>query len=220
VSANVSSVAQGATEMGAAIDEIARSAGNATAVAATAVRVANDTHATVTKLDASSAQIGDVVKMISSIAEQTNLLALNATIEAARAGDAGKGFAVVAGEVKDLANETAKATADVTGLITAIQGDANATMTAIGEISTIIAQINDIQASIATAVEQQTATTAEISRGVTQAAHGADEIALGITGAAQAAVQTNAGAAATQRAAEHLAGVSTQLRQRIGRFIL
>jgi methyl-accepting chemotaxis protein len=220
VSANVSSVAQGAAEVGAAIEEIARNASNATAVATTAVRVASHTNATVTKLDASSAQIGDVVKMISVIAEQTNLLALNATIEAARAGDAGKGFAVVAGEVKDLANETARATADITDLITAIQGDANATMVAIGEIGTIIAQINDMQASIAAAVEQQNATTAEISRGVTAAAHGSDQIALSIAGAAQAAVRTSTGVAETQRAAEGLAAVSTELRQRISRFTI
>jgi methyl-accepting chemotaxis protein len=218
ISANVSSVAQGASEMGAAIEEIARNAESATAVAAVAVQVVSDTNVTVVKLDASSAQIGSVVKMISAIAEQTNLLALNATIEAARAGDAGKGFAVVADEVKNLANETAKATADITGLITAIQGDANATMVAIGEIGTIIAQINELQASIATAVEQQTATTAEIGRGVTEAANGSDEIALGIASAARAAVQTGAGVADTQRAAESLAAVSTQLRQRISRF--
>ena len=115
------------------------------------------------KLGESSPEIGNVVKVITSIAEQTNLLALNATIEAARAGEAGKGFAVVANEVKELAQETAKATEDIARRVQAIQGDTTAAVAAIGEISTIIAQINDQQTTIASAVEEQTATTNEMS---------------------------------------------------------
>ncbi|MFN8192797.1 MAG: methyl-accepting chemotaxis protein [Nocardioidaceae bacterium] len=113
------------------------------------------------ELGNSSAEIGNVIKVINSIAEQTNLLALNATIEAARAGEAGKGFAVVANEVKELAQETAKATEDIGHRISAIQSDTENAVTAITEISAIIAQINDTQTTIASAVEEQTATTNE-----------------------------------------------------------
>src|SRR5204863_2112700 len=117
----------------------------------------DSTSQTIGKLDDSSGQIGQVIKMITSIAEQTNLLALNATIKAARAGDAGKGFAVVAGEVKDLAQETAKATDSISRLVAAIQTDTTNAVAAIGEINRIIARINDYQVTIASAVEEQTA---------------------------------------------------------------
>ena len=126
-------------------------------VATSAVEVANKTNATVEKLGASSVDIGKIIAVITSIAEQTNLLALNATIEAARAGDSGKGFAVVANEVKELAKETANATDEISRKIQAIQLDADASMQAISQISEIIAQINDLQTSIAGAVEEQSA---------------------------------------------------------------
>jgi methyl-accepting chemotaxis protein len=174
----------------------------------------------VSKLGASSGEIGEVLKVITAIAEQTNLLALNATIEAARAGEAGKGFAVVANEVKELAKETAAATEDIGQKIVAIQGDAQAAVGAIDEISTVIARISDIQNTIASAVEEQTATTNEITRHVTEAATGANEIAASITGVAQAAHDTSSGAASTQVSARDLAELADELNRSVMRFVV
>jgi methyl-accepting chemotaxis protein len=220
VSANVNTVAAAAEEMSSSIREIAGSATEAARVATTAVNVAESTNATVSKLGASSAEIGEVIKVITSIAEQTNLLALNATIEAARAGEAGKGFAVVANEVKELAKQTAEATEDIAGKVTAIQSDARDATEAIGEITTVISQINDIQTTIASAVEEQTATTNEIGRSVTEAARGASEIAGNVSGVAQAAQETAEGASDTLRAASELARMADELTRLVDQFRL
>jgi methyl-accepting chemotaxis protein len=174
----------------------------------------------VSKLGTSSAEIGQVIRVITEIAEQTNLLALNATIEAARAGEAGKGFAVVANEVKELAKETAAATDDIGQRIVAIQGDAQAASLAIEEISAVIGRISDIQNTIASAVEEQTATTNEITRHVTEAATGANEIAASITGVAQAAHDTSSGAASTQVSARDLAELADELNRSVMRFVV
>jgi len=218
VSKNVQTVATGAVEMSASIKEIAKNANEAAKVANQAVKVAENTNATIGKLGDSSAEIGKVIKVITSIAEQTNLLALNATIEAARAGEAGKGFAVVANEVKELAKETAKATEDISQKIEAIQLDTKGAVDAIGQISSIINQINDIQNTIAAAVEEQTATTNEIGRNVSEAAKGSSEIAQNITGVATAARDTSKGATDTQKAAGEMARMSTELQKLVGQF--
>ncbi len=218
VSRNVQTVATGTEEMGASIREIAKNASDAARVATHAVRVAETTNTTVAKLGESSAEIGKVVKVITSIAQQTNLLALNATIEAARAGEAGKGFAVVANEVKELAKETAKATEDIGQKIEAIQGDTKGAVAAIREISQIINQINDIQTTIASAVEEQTATTNEMGRNVTEAAKGAAEIAQSITGVAQTAQETTIGAVDSQQQAAALATMAAELGRLVRRF--
>jgi methyl-accepting chemotaxis protein len=213
VSRNVGTVASAAEEMGASIKEIAKNANEAARVATSAVKVADKTNATVSKLGESSAEIGNVIKVITSIAQQTNLLALNATIEAARAGEAGKGFAVVANEVKELAKQTAKATEDIGRKIDAIQSDTKGAVEAIAQIGAIIGQINDIQSTIASAVEEQTATTAEISRSVNEAALGSREIAQNVMGVAQAARSTTEGAANTKSSADELSRMAVELQR-------
>jgi methyl-accepting chemotaxis protein len=218
VSKNVHTVATAVEEMTASIREIARNAHEAARVATDAVRVADSTNTTITKLGDSSSQISNVVKVITSIAEQTNLLALNATIEAARAGEAGKGFAVVANEVKELAKATASATEDIGRKIATIQADTTGAVEAIGRIGAIIKQIYDIQNTIASAVEEQTATTNEIARNVAEAARGSADIAQNITGVAHAAHGTSSGASATQEAARELAGMADTLLRLVAQF--
>ncbi len=218
VAGNVQTVATGADEMGASIKEIAKNTADATRVATTAVKSAEATNETISKLGQSSAEIGQVIKVITSIAQQTNLLALNATIEAARAGEAGKGFAVVANEVKELAKETAKATEDISRKIEAIQTDTKGAVDAIGQIGSVIVQINDIQNTIASAVEEQSATTNEISRNLAEAAHGSSEITKNISGVAEAARSTTAGANDTQKSAQALERMAAELQGLIAQF--
>ena len=218
VSKNVTVVASGSEQMQTSIREISKSANESAKVARAAVGVAESTNRTIAKLGESSVEIGKVIKVITSIAQQTNLLALNATIEAARAGEAGKGFAVVANEVKELAKETAKATEEIGQKIEAIQSDTKGAVQAIGEISGIINQINDISNNIASAVEEQTVTTNEIGRNVGEAAKGTSEIAKNIGGVAVAAQNTTRGAADMQKAAQSLSGMAAQLQGLVAKF--
>ncbi|MCP2273519.1 methyl-accepting chemotaxis sensory transducer with TarH sensor [Actinokineospora diospyrosa] len=220
VARNVQTVATGADEMSASIKEIAQSANEAAGVAGQAVSVAAATNGTVAKLGESSMEIGNVVKVITSIAEQTNLLALNATIEAARAGDAGKGFAVVANEVKDLAQETAKATEDISRRVEMIQADTANAVNAIDEISEIIGRINDFQLTIASAVEEQTATTTEMNRNVGEASAGVSEIAANIGGVAESAGNTTGTVTKTTDVLDDLSRLSAELQSQVSRFHL
>ena len=218
VSANVQSVATGSEELGVSFKEISKNTTDAARVASQAVTVADSTNATVEKLGESSAEIGSIIKVITSIAQQTNLLALNATIEAARAGEAGKGFAVVANEVKELAKETTKATENIGRMIEAIQGDTKGAVDAIGQISTIIKQVNDYMNTIASAVEEQAVTTGEMSRNVGEASRGTTEIASNITNVASAAKGTAEGASQTQTSAAELSKMAANLQAVVQRL--
>jgi len=218
ISVNVQTVVDGSDQMAASIRDISSSAHQAAKIANAGVQTAAETNSKVGKLGESSRQIGEIVKVITSIAGQTHLLALNATIEAARAGAAGKGFAVVANEVKELARETAKATEDIRRKIEAIQSDTTDAIQGITEVSNIIAQINEIQAAIAAAVEEQSATTGEIGRNMADVAKGNLEVANNITSVATAAKSTTEGAAYTNKAAGELAGLAATVQSLVSQF--
>jgi len=217
--ASVQTVAAAAEELSASITEIGRQVEQSTRILHAAREEAGRTNQTVRGLAESSARIGDVVSLINDIASQTNLLALNATIEAARAGEAGKGFAVVAGEVKHLANQTAKATEEIGSQIGAVQSATEAAVAAIGAIVGRIEEINSISTAIAAAVEEQSAATNEIARNVSQAAAGTSEVAQTIGGVSQSAAETGTAAGQVLSAAQSLSREAAQLKDLIARFL-
>ncbi len=218
VSASVHTVATGSEEMSSSIKEISRGSAEAAQVAGAAVEIAREAEQQINRLGESSAQIGEVLKVISGIAGQTNLLALNATIEAARAGEAGKGFAVVAHEVKELAKETAKATDDINKKVQAIRDDSSRAIEAITKITEVINKVNDISVNIAGAVEEQAATTNEMARNVGEMASGSTEISKNINGVALAAQSTTSGTADMQKAADQIGQMANKLKTLVGRF--
>jgi methyl-accepting chemotaxis protein len=218
-SASVQTVASAAEELSASIREISRQVDQSSRVARAASEEAARTNVTVQGLAESSAKIGQVISLINDIASQTNLLALNATIEAARAGDAGKGFAVVANEVKSLANQTGKATEEISAQIGAVQAATQQAVAAIAGIVGRIEEINQIAGAIAAAVEEQSAATAEIARNVQTAASGTQQVSGHIGGVTQAAAETGSAATQVLTSARSLARQATELKGTVSQFL-
>ncbi|WP_161958788.1 methyl-accepting chemotaxis protein [Ferruginivarius sediminum] len=218
-SGNVQTVASASEELGTSIGEIGRQAGNSTKVAKGAVEKADATTRQVENLVSAAGEIGKVVTLIQDIAEQTNLLALNATIEAARAGDAGKGFAVVANEVKSLANQTAKATEEISSQISTIQDATGEAASSIKAISQTIHEIDESSSSIAGAVEQQNAATGEISRNAQEAATGTNDVSQNAEGLNAASQETGTAATQVLNASRDLAEQSQNLGKEVANFL-
>ena len=218
-SVNVGTVASAAEQLTASISEIAHQATRSAEVAGKATNEARRTNAVVEGLASGTQKIGEVVTLIQSIASQTNLLALNATIEAARAGEHGRGFAVVASEVKALANQTAKATEEISAQIQDIQTATGEAVTAIQAIGGTIAEINEISSAIKAAVEQQGAATSEISGNVQQVANGTREVSENISGVARTSGEAGAAAAKLLDAATGLSSQSDQLKHAVDSFL-
>ncbi|CAN7610646.1 HAMP domain-containing methyl-accepting chemotaxis protein [Bradyrhizobium sp. LjRoot220] len=218
-STNVQSVASATEEMASSVNEISRQVQDSARIASEAVEQAQRTNDRVGELAKAAARIGDVVELINTIAGQTNLLALNATIEAARAGEAGRGFAVVASEVKALAEQTAKATGEISQQINGIQAATQESVGAIKEIGDTIGRMSEIASAIAAAVEEQGAATQEIARNVQQAAHGTQQVSANIADVQQGASETGSASSQVLAAARSLSGESSRLKREVGQFL-
>lgn len=208
-SANVQAVASATEELTSSVKEISRQVSESTRITGKAVEQASQSSATMHGLAETAQRIGAVIELINTIAGQTNLLALNATIEAARAGEAGRGFAVVASEVKALAEQTAKATDEISQQILAIQTATKQSVGSIQEIGATIASVNEIATAVAAAVEEQGMATAEIARNIQEAARGTQAVSSNISGVSQAA-------GATGQTAEQLLSSANELTQQSG----
>jgi methyl-accepting chemotaxis protein len=218
-SANVQTVASAAEELSASISEISRQVEHAANIAQRAVGETRETDEMIQGLATAAAKIGEVVSLISDVASQTNLLALNATIEAARAGEAGKGFAVVASEVKALANQTGKATEEISGQVAAIQNATNSAVAAIKRIGGTIGEVSEVSSSIASAVEEQGAATKEITRNTQEASRGTQEVSANIAGVSAGANETGASASKVLTGADDLGNQATKLKVEVDRFL-
>jgi methyl-accepting chemotaxis protein len=219
VSANIQTVAAATEELSASIGEISRQINDSLSISGEAMERARSTNTLIDGLASSVTRISTVVQLINDIASQTNLLALNATIEAARAGDAGKGFAVVANEVKSLANQTGRATGEIGAQIQEVQSATTNAVSAIRSIVEIINRINGSSATIASAIEQQTAATQEISRNVNEAANGADAVSHYVRRLASVTDQVKSSADLTSRTSTNLRHEADLLEKEVGDFL-
>jgi methyl-accepting chemotaxis protein len=216
---NVGTVAAAAEELSSSVAEISRQVARSSEIASKAVGDAERTNSTVQALSTGAEKIGEVVKLIHSIAAQTNLLALNATIEAARAGESGRGFAVVASEVKALANQTAKATEEISAQVAAMQASTSEAVSSIGGISQTIAQMSEITVSISTSIDQQGDATREIARNIQSVAAGSSEINANIGSVTSAASATGKAAGDVLSSAKELDNQSGMLRNAVDEFL-
>ena len=216
---NVDTVAAAAEQLAAAIDEITSQVARSSEIAQSGADEADDASAIFAELANASEKIGEVVELIQSIAEQTNLLALNATIEAARAGEAGKGFAVVAAEVKNLANQTTRATEDIAGHITGIQESTQGALGAIEHLSGRMKELNEVAGGIAAAVSEQDAATGEIARNVAEAASGTKEVAHNVVGLRESAEEERQASNEVLRASDSMTDKSQVLLSQIQEFL-
>ncbi|MBF0393409.1 MAG: HAMP domain-containing protein [Alphaproteobacteria bacterium] len=218
-SANVQTVAAAAEELASSIQEISRQVGQSANVSRNAVEEAEKANTMIQSLAEAAGRIGEIVNLITDIASQTNLLALNATIEAARAGDAGKGFAVVANEVKNLANQTGRATDEISAQIAAVQAATKETVLVIRSIGGTIATISEIASAIASAVEEQGAATNEIARNVQQASAGTQEVSSNIGGVTQSASHVSEVASQVLHVSQDLEGEAGRLENLVADYL-
>jgi methyl-accepting chemotaxis protein len=218
-STNVNSVASATEQISSSVNEISRQVQSSSRIAGEAVEQARTTNASVGELATAASRIGDVVELINTIAGQTNLLALNATIEAARAGDAGRGFAVVANEVKALAEQTAKATGEISQQVTSIQAATQDSVAAIQTIGATISQMSEISSTIAAAVEEQGAATQEISRNIQLAAQGTHEVSSNVAEVERGATATGSASSQVLAAAQLLSRDSNRLKNEVSNFL-
>jgi methyl-accepting chemotaxis protein len=218
-STNVQTVASAAEQLSASIAEIGRQASATSRVAGEVAEDGQHAESTIGNLTEAAARIGEIIQLIQGIAAQTNLLALNATIEAARAGDAGKGFAVVAAEVKQLANQTARATEEIQSQVAGIQAETGRAASAVRDMVARVTELRGVAASVSGAVEEQGAATEEIARNVQQAAAGTQEVSRTIATVSEAAQTTGSASARVLQAARDVADQSNRLKSEAERFI-
>lgn len=218
-SSNIQMVASATEELTSSIKEVGHQIGRTSQIADRAAKKVAEAMAGISDLETSSSEIGAVLDLISTVTEQTKLLALNATIEAARAGEAGKGFAVVASEVRLLAEQTEKATGEVTAKIAAIQSRTAEAAEAVREIDTVVAEVNEVSTAVAAAAEEQVAATTEISRNVNEAASGSEAVSASISGLTETSESTSSAATQVSATAQSVAERSAGIRNQIADFL-